>query len=425
MSKTARRIARNNIGLSICGAAILLSILLAGCDRQGAEQGLGAIRVEGNQAIHIRGLAVLTTPAGTPSPTIRGMTLAVADFGSINGHRVEIGAGIDSRCSAAGGAAAAETVVGDPRVVAVIGPSCSVAVVEAAPVLSAAGMTIVAPSATSPSLTSDLAGTAGENRNPGFFRVASNDLYEGRAAARFAFEELGLRAVAAVDDGDPYTSGLTAAFADAFTELGGAVEITSISKGETQLQSLLLQIAGGGPDGLYLPLFALEGEALIRQARSTPGLENVTLISGASLLDSEILSMPEAEGLYAAGPDLDYGENTNQVTGKSSRQLRSDYEARYGRKSDSVYLEHAYDATTVLLSAIAAVAAEDGGDLVIDRAGLREAMAATSQFAGIIGTLSCDEFGDCGTGAVQIAHNPDPGAVTDARALPIVYRFAP
>ena len=425
MNKAARPIGRFGIGIWICAAAVLLSLLLAACDEQGAEQGLGVVRVESGQAIHIRGLAVLTTPAGTPSPTIRGMTLAVADFGPINGHQVEIGAGIDSRCSADGGAAAAETVVGDPRVVAVIGPSCSVAVVEAAPVLSAAGFTIVAPSATSPSLTSDLAGTAGGNRNAGFFRVASNDLYEGRAAARFAFEELGLRNVAAVDDGDPYTSGLTAAFADAFTELGGAVRVDSIAKGETELQALLLRIAAGGPDGLYLPLFALEGEALIRQSRSTPGLEDVTLIGGASLLDAETLSMPEAAGLYAAGPDLDYGNNVNQATGKSSRQLRSDYEARYGEPPDSVYLEHSYDATTVLLTAIASVAVEDGEGLVIDRADLRQAMAATRGFAGIIGTLSCDQFGDCGTGAVQIAHNADPGAGAEARELPIVYRFAP
>ena len=351
--------------------------------------------------------------------------MAVEDFGPVKGNPVSIGAGIDSRCTADGGNAAADTVVGDPRVVAVIGPSCSVAVAQAAPILSAAGMTIVAPSATAPSLTSDLAGMAGENHHPGFFRVASNDLYEGRAAARFAFGELGLRNLVAIDDGDPYTSGLTATFADAFTELGGAVEVHSIAKGETALQPLLRQIAEGGPDGLYFPLFALEGEALIRQARATPGLENATLIGGASLLETDILTLPEAAGLYLAGPDLDYGDNSNQITGVSSRQLRAAYEARYGEPPDSVYLEHAYDAAIMLLAAIESVAFNDGDDLVIDRAELRAAMSATSGFGGIVGTLSCDEFGDCGTGAVQIAHNPDPDAVTEIRDLPIVYRFAP
>ncbi|MYB16965.1 MAG: ABC transporter substrate-binding protein [Chloroflexi bacterium] len=416
---------RVGYGLWAIAAAVAMILLMSACDELGSEQGLGEVRVENGEAIHIRGLAVLATQAGTPSPTFRAMMMAVEDFGPIKGSPVSIGAGIDSRCTADGGTAAADTVVGDPRVVAVIGPSCSVAVAQAAPILSAAGMTIIAPSATSPSLTSDLAGIAGENHNPGFFRVASNDLYEGRAAARFAFEELGLRNVAAIDDGDPYTSGLTATFAGAFMELGGAVEVSSIAKGETELQALLGQIAGGGPDGLYFPLFALEGEAVIRQSRATPGLENVTLIGGASLLEPDILSLPEAAGLYLPGPDLDYGENANQVTGKSSRQLRTDYENRYGDQPASVYLEHAYDATTLLLATIESVAVADGEDLVIDRAELRKALAATSEFGGIIGTLSCDEFGDCGTGAVQIAHNPDSGAGADIRELPIVYRFAP
>ena len=425
MNTAVRPLERVGVGRVAVAAVILLGLLLSGCDVLGTEDDLGVVMVEKDQAIHIRGLAVLATPAGTPSPTFRGMTMAVEDFGSIKGFPVSIGAGIDSRCTAEGGSAAAETVVGDPRVVAVIGPSCSVAVAQAAPILSSVGMSIIAPSATAPSLTSDLAGTAGENHHPGFYRVASNDLYEGRAAARFAFTELGLRNVAAIDDADPYTSGLTATFADAFTDLGGAVEVHSISKGETELQPLLGQIAGGEPDGLYFPLFALEGEAVIRQSRATPGLENVTLIGGASILEEDILALPEAAGLYVAGPDLDYGNNANQVTGNTSRQLRTAFEERYGEQPASVYLEHAYDATILLLAAIDEVAVNDGEDLVIDRAELRKALAATSEFGGIIGTLSCDGFGDCGTGAVQIARNPGSGAGTDIRELPIVYRFSP
>lgn len=42
-----------------------------------------------------------------------------------------LGGGVDTQCTADGGAAAAETVVGDRRVVGVIGTSCSVAAFEA------------------------------------------------------------------------------------------------------------------------------------------------------------------------------------------------------------------------------------------------------------------------------------------------------
>ena len=45
-------------------------------------------------------------------------------------------------------------------------------------------------------------------------------------------------------------------------------------------------------------------------------------------------------------------------------------------------------------------------------------------FNGIVGVISCDEFGDCGTGRVQISHRTASN-VTDDAQLPVVYRFAP
>ena len=87
-------------------------------------------------------------------------------------------------------------------------------------------------------------------------------------------------------------------------------------------------------------------------------------------------------------------------------------------------MNHAYDAATLLLWAIenAAVAEEDS--LLIDRAKLREELTGVTGFSGIIGTISCDEFGDCGTGRVHISHHTD-SSVTDPEELTVVYRFAP
>ena len=55
---------------------------------------------------------------------------------------------------------------------------------------------------------------------------------------------------------------------------------------------------------------------------------------------------------------------------------------------------HAYDATTLLLHAIEAVAVAEDGKLLVDRAALRQQLSATTGFKGLIGTLSCDDFGD-------------------------------
>ena len=84
----------------------------------------------------------------------------------------------------------------------------------------------------------------------------------------------------------------------------------------------------------------------------------------------------------------------------------------------------AYDATTLLLRAIEEVAVADGDTLYIDRARLREALYGTRSFQGLIGEISCDEYGDCGTGRAYIVQHTDP-AMTDITALPVLYSYAP
>ena len=83
-------------------------------------------------------------------------------------------------------------------------------------------------------------------------------------------------------------------------------------------------------------------------------------------------------------------------------------------------MAHAYDATTLLLRAIEEVAVVQGDTLYIDRARLREALTGTAEFSGIVGELSCDEFGDCGTGHLHIVHHTD-STITDVESLEIVY----
>ena len=100
------------------------------------------------------------------------------------------------------------------------------------------------------------------------------------------------------------------------------------------------------------------------------------------------------------------------------------YEAAYGGFPGTPYWAHAYDATTLLLSAIESVAIQDGERLIVDRNALRRELYATSGFEGLVGTLSCDEFGDCGTGRINIYHHTDT-SITDPSQLSVVYRFVP
>ncbi|MCH2635015.1 MAG: branched-chain amino acid ABC transporter substrate-binding protein [Acidimicrobiales bacterium] len=386
---------------------------------------LGTVTVEAGEDIQIRSLNAITGDvAFLGIPNQRGVEQAIADFGDIHGFSVTIGTGLDDLCSADGGQAAAQTIVADEDVVGVIGTSCSGAATAASPLISEAGMVMISPSNTSPALTSDLAGTAGDNYHAGYYRTAHNDLFQGAAMAKFVYEELGISEAAAIHDGDPYTQGLAQAFADAFENLGGSVTgFTGVNKEDTDMVPVLTEIAAGSPGALFFPIFQPAGDFVADQAPGVSGLEGVVLLGADGLQVQTFMELPQANGMYLSGPDLRYGSNTNQSTGATADKFLADYESNNGNAPEAPFWAHSYDATTILLEAIKAASHSHDGNLEIDRAGVREYLDNLSGYEGIIGTLSCDDFGDCGAQRITVVQNNS--ADFAASIENVVFSFAP
>ena len=386
---------------------------------------LGTVTVEAGEDIQIRSLNAITGDvAFLGIPNQRGVEQAIADFGDIHGFSVTIGTGLDDLCSADGGQAAAQTIVADEDVVGVIGTSCSGAATAASPLISEAGMVMISPSNTSPALTSDLAGTAGDNYHAGYYRTAHNDLFQGAAMAKFVYEELGISEAAAIHDGDPYTQGLAQAFADAFENLGGSVTgFTGVNKEDTDMVTVLTEIAAGSPGALFFPIFQPAGDFVADQAPGVSGLEGVVLLGADGLQVQTFMELPQANGMYLSGPDLRYGSNTNQSTGATADKFLADYESNNGNAPEAPFWAHSYDATTILLEAIKAASHSHDGNLEIDRAGVREYLDNLSGYEGIIGTLSCDDFGDCGAQRITVVQNNS--ADFAASIENVVFSFAP
>ena len=292
--------------------------------------------------------------------------------------------------------------------------------------ISEAGSILISGSNTSPSLTSDLFGTAGENYAPGYYRTAHNDLFQGGAVARFAYNVLGVRTVAAIHDGDPYTDGLATAFADTFTELGGTVSVytaTIADAGDTDKTAVLTEVAAGAPELVFFPIFQPAGDFIIQQAGGIAGLEDVIWVGADGILVDDFMALPESAGMYFSGPDLRFGDNTSS-TGKSYPDFLAAYEAAYGVTPPATFHAHTYDATVMLLTAIESVAVvESDGTLKIDRQALRDALTNMSGFAGVTGTLSCDAFGDCASQTISIIKHDDPADIAASKAN-VVYSEA-
>jgi len=269
-------------------------------------------------------------------------------------------------------------------------------------------MVLVSGSNTSPALTSDLAGTAGDNYSTGYYRTAHNDLYQGAAAAKFAVEVLGISSAAAIHDGDPYTEGLATAFADAFAALGGDVTaVTAVNKGDTDMVPVLTEVAAGSPEMLFFPIFMPEGGFIVQQVGEVSGLGDAVLMGADGLISENFMALPESEGVFMSGPDLDFAGNSNQATGQTGDGFLEAYEAEHGETPAAPFWGHAYDATTMLLDAISAASSDDGGTLVIDRAGVRQYLNSISGYSGIIGVLTCDDFGDCGSQRISVIQHND------------------
>ena len=388
---------------------------------------LGVVAVEAGDAIQIRSLnAISGDVAFFGLPIERAVVLAIEDYGPIKGFDVDLGTTLDDLCSNDGGQAAAQTVVADEDVIGVIGTSCSGAAVAAAPLITAAGMVLISGGNTSPALTSDLQGNAGPNYSVGYYRTAHNDLFQGAAMAEFVFGELGITTAAAIHDGDPYTQGLAQAFTDAYAALGGTVTgFSAVNKDDTDMVPVLTEIAAGSPGALFFPIFQPAGDFIADQAPGVPGLEDTVLLAADGLLNTNYLSLPQTAGMYFSGPDQRFGDNVNQSTGKTANDFLAAYEADYGERPAAPFWAHGYDATAMLLDAIVAASWLDGDTLVVDRQGVRDYLNQLTGYSGLIGTINCDNFGDCGSSRITVIQNIGGEENAEASIDNVVFSFSP
>ena len=388
---------------------------------------LGVVRIEAGDAVQIRSLnAISGDVAFLGLPIERAVALAIEDYGPVRGFDVDLGTTLDDLCSNDGGQAAAQTIVADEDVIGVIGTSCSGAAVAAAPLVTAAGMVMISGSNTSPALTSDLAGTAGTNYSVGYYRTAHNDLFQGAAMAEFVYDYLGIGEAAAIHDGDPYTQGLAKAFADSFTELGGTVTgFSAVNKEDTDMVPVLTEIAAGGPGALFFPIFQPAGDFIADQAPGVSGLEDTVLLAADGLLNTNYLSLPQTAGMYFSGPDQRFGDNANQSTGKSADDFLEAYEDEYGERPAAPFWAHGYDATAMLLDAIVAASYLDGDTLVVDRQGVRAYLTQLRGYSGLIGTINCDDFGDCGAARITVVQNIGGEENAEAGMENVVFSYVP
>jgi branched-chain amino acid transport system substrate-binding protein len=314
----------------------------------------------------------LTGPeASFGAPVRDGIQFAVEQVniaGGVKGRQVELRA-YDSQGRLEDSVSAAQRLVNKDRVLLILGEVSSSASLAIADVAQTARVPMVTPSATHPDVT---------RKGDYIFRTCFIDPFQGQAMARFARESLKLERISILQDGrNAYSLGLSQAFQQAFTRLGGTVvSIEGYSKGDTDFRAPLLAVKKVKPQALYLPGFYGEVGIMARQAQEV-GLR-LPLLGGDGWESERLLELAgnALEGAYYS---------THYAVDNPSRELRrfvAEYQARYGHPPD-VSAALGYDAARVALAAMERAESLTGP-------AIRDALAKTKDFPSVSGTISLD-----------------------------------
>jgi len=381
------------------GGLVVLALALGACGTEAFEcdDPIGCVTYGPDDPVHLTSMLTISgATAFLGDDSNGGIEIALNDRDNqLLGHDIQL-TKEDSLCSAEGGQTAATKVAADPTVIGVVGTNCSSAMTAAMDTLTGAGLSIISPSNTAPALTLE-----GQTWKEGYFRACHTDLFQGKVAAEFAYNELGARTLATIHDGSPYADALQEVMAAVFTQLGGEVTFQgAVNVGDTDMRAVLTSAAADSPDVLYFPIFQPEGDFIVQQVSEISGLEGTTLVGADGLLVSGFAESAgdNADGMYLSGPF---------VQGAFYEDFLDKWDATFGGVPPSGFHAFAYDGTNIMLDAIEQVAVQDeDGTIHIGRDALRKAMAATDDFQGLTGRMNCGtkEFaagtshGDCATG---------------------------
>lgn len=297
--------------------------------------------------------------------------------GGVNGRRIEI-VEADDAADPSKAILVAEKLAMDRAVLGVVGPMNSSTVQAALPTYQRAGLVLLSQSATYPPLTE-----MGYNV---MYRLCPRDDSQGPASAKFIVEQLKAKHVYIIDDKTTYGQGLSDQVEAALKKAGVRITRGQITMEDRDFAPILTRVRAAAPDLLYLGLAnPAQAAAILKQAAGL-GIK-LPLMGGDGLKEQDQLiagSAGLAEGMYVTS----IGKDVREVP--EARAFISKFEARYGALS--VFGGQTYEATNILIAAMRRASADP---TKLTRANVMQALAATSNYKGILGfPISFDSRGD-------------------------------
>jgi len=301
--------------------------------------------------------------------TKRGAEMAADEInkaGGINGRTIQI-LSEDDEGRPEKAATVVTKLIDQDKVIALIGEVASGNTLAAAPKAQAAKVPMISPSSTNPAVTQ-----VGDY----IFRVCFIDPFQGEVMAKFAANTLKAKTAAIMlDFNSPYSRGLTEFFEKSFTKLGGeVVSKQSYTQGDRDYKGQLTSIRSLNPDVIYVPGYYGEVGVIAKQAKQ--------LDIKAPMLGGDGWDAPQLWELGGDALNGAYMSNHYSVEDPSPaiQKFVADYKTRYSIIPDAL-AALGYDAMKVLADSLKRSGTTNGSKL-------RDAIAATKDFAGVTGVIT-------------------------------------
>jgi branched-chain amino acid transport system substrate-binding protein len=283
----------------------------------------------------------------------------------------------------------ANKAAADADVMVYLGTFNSGAAKISIPILNAVDLVMISPANTYTGLTKPGKGEPGEpdkyyptgKRN--YSRVIPADDLQGAAGANWA-KELGAKTVFILDDTELYGKGLADVFDAKAKEIG--LEVLGregIDGKAADYRALAAKILDLNPDLVYYGGITQNNAGQIWKDIRGEGYKN-KLMGPDGIFEQAFLDAAGAD--IAEGSYITFGGvPPDKLEGKAGEWYKA-YKAKFNSEPEA-YAVYGYEAANVALAAIDKVCAKD-------RAKIRDAIFATKDFEGVLGTWSFDANGD-------------------------------
>ncbi|MFI7243971.1 branched-chain amino acid ABC transporter substrate-binding protein [Streptomyces qinglanensis] len=301
---------------------------------------------------------------------------------------------LDDQAQAGTGQQNATKLVGNDKVVGVVGPLNSHVGQSMQKVFGNAGLVQVSPANTAPELSQGPNWQKGDKKRlfDTYFRTSTTDAVQGPYAAQYLFDKRKLKKAYIIDDKKTYGAGLAGTFTDEFKKLGGKVVGTDhINPDDRDFSAVATKVAKSKADFVYYGGEYPAGAPL--SAQITKAGSDALVVGGDALYSEEYIKL----GKKNVDGDLATSVGAPLETLDTAKTFMKNYQAAGYKLPYEAYGGYAYDSTWAIIQAVKAVAEKNDGKLPgsMDdtRKQITEAMQDV-QFKGVTGDVAFDEYGD-------------------------------